>query len=376
MLIVDAHLDLAYNALNYGRDLRRSVAEIRAAEGQTRRGLATVGFPDMRKGGVGLAFATIFNTPSTTPFEILNKEAVYQTAEDAHHLGMAQLDYYHRLVDEERSLRLVTDQASLEEVLASHRAGPVAADIDPADINPADFNPNEEGEEEPLLIGLVPLMEGADPIREPEEAELWYERGVRLVGLAWDDTAYCAGAWRDGRRGLTTAGNELLDVMADLGMVLDLTHMSEVATLEALDRYEGVVVATHSNVRAIVPGERQLSDNQIRRLGERDGVIGVVLFNVFLRAEYQKGKDKHLVTIEQVVAHVDHICQIIGDAAHVGLGSDFDGGFGAADIPTPLDSIADLPLIAEGLTAAGYAAEDVTNIMGGNWIRTLQQALP
>lgn len=361
MLIVDAHLDLAYNALNYGRDPRRTVAEMRAAEGKTRRGLATVSFPEMRKGGVGLVFATIFNTPATTPFETLNKEAVYETAEDAHRLGMAQLDYYQRLVDEDNSLRLVTDQASLDEVLASQQAGPSV---------------NEEGVEEPPLLGLVPLMEGADPIREPEEAELWYERGVRLVGLAWDDTAYCAGAWRDGRRGLTDTGRELLDVMADLGMVLDLTHMSEVATLEAMDRYQGLVVATHSNVRALVPGERQLSDEQIRRLGERDGVIGTVLFNIFLRPGYQRGKDKHLVTVEQVVAHIDHICQVIGDADHVGIGSDLDGGFGAADIPAPMDSIADLPLIADGLAAAGYSAADVENIMGGNWLRILRQALP
>lgn len=361
MLIVDAHLDLAYNALNYGRDPRRSVAEIRAAEGKTRRGLATVSFPEMRKGGVGLVFATIFNTPASTPFETINKEAVYKTAEDAHRLGMAQIDYYQRLVDEDSSLRLVTDQATLEEVLASQAAGPVV---------------NEEGVEEPPLIGLVLLMEGADPIREPEEAELWYERGVRLVGLAWDDTAYCAGAWRDGRQGLTKSGRALLEVMADLGMVLDLTHMSEVATLEALDQYEGLVVATHSNARALVPGERQLSDTQIRLLGERDGVIGTVLFNRFLRPGYQRVKDKHLVTIEQVVAHIDHVCQVIGDAKHVGIGSDFDGGFGAADIPTPMDSIADLPLIAAGLTAAGYSAEDIDNIMGGNWLRILRQALP
>jgi membrane dipeptidase len=364
LLIVDAHLDLAYSALNYGRDPRRSVVEIRAAEEETRRGVATVAFPEMRKAGVGLVFATLFNTPATTPFEIFNEEAVYKTAEDAHRMGMVQLDYYHRLADEDKSLRLVTNLAALEELLDSH-------------VTAASTSASDEAEEDDQpLIGLVPLMEGADPIREPEEAELWYERGVRLIGLAWDDTAYCAGAWRDSRQGLTRAGYQLLDVMADLGFVLDLTHMSEVATLEALDRYEGVVVATHSNARALVPGERQLSDKQIQRLGERDGVIGVVLFNAFLRSGYRKGDDKALVTLDQVVAHIDHICQVIGDAGHVGLGSDLDGGFGAADIPIPMDSIADLPFIADGLLAAGYATEDIANIMGGNWIRILRQALP
>ncbi len=254
MFIVDAHLDLAYNAIVKGRDPRLGVARIRAGE-PSPEDIATVGLPEMRQAGVGLIFATLFVSPASTPFEREPTEFTYETPEQAHHLATAQLDYYRRLVDEDESLRLVTDAAGLDEVVASHENG-----------------------DQPLL-GLVLLMEGADGIREPQEAEWWYERGVRLIGPAWDDTRYCAGAWRDSKQGLSKDGYALLEVMAGLGMILDLTHMSEVATFQSLDAYQGPVVATHANARAIVPTERQLSDRQIRLIGERDGVVGAVLAN-------------------------------------------------------------------------------------------------
>lgn len=351
MLIVDAHLDLAYNYLNKNRDPRRKLVALRAAEAPDfKRGIPTVSFPAMRRGGVGLAFATIFSSPADNPFpDDSEEDEAYSTAAEAHRLGMKQVDFYRRLVDEDDSLRLVTDTSSLDKVLAGQ-------------------------DQETPLIGLTLLMEGADHIRAPEEAELWAEAGVRLIGPAWDDTRYCAGAWRGATHGLTKDGYALLEVMGDLGLILDLTHMNETGTLQALDVYQGPVVATHSNARALVPGERQLSDEQIRRIGERDGVIGIVLYNAFLREGWRKGQAKDLVTTDHIVAHVDHICQTIGDAAHVGIGSDLDGGFGAADIPAPLDSIADLPLIAIALGEKGYSPDDVVAIMGGNWINLLRRA--
>jgi membrane dipeptidase len=215
-------------------------------------------------------------------------------------------------------------------------------------------------------------MEGADPIREPEELEMWYERGLRIIGPAWDNTRYAAGAWNGGG-GLTPDGHRLLEVMAEFDFVLDLTHMSEQGTLEALDRYPGPIVATHSNSRALVPSQRQLSDLQIMRVAERGGIVGVVPFNIFLLANHRRGEPKERVTLEHVVAHIDHICQVVGDAQHVGLGSDFDGGFGSADIPAEMDSAADLPLIGKALAAHGYETADITDILGGNWLRFLRQ---
>ncbi len=348
MFIVDAHLDLAYNALVKGRDPRLGVAAIRAGE-LSPKDIATVGLPEMRRAGVGLIFATLFVSPSSTPFEREPNEHTYDTPEQAHKLAMTQVDYYRRLVDEDESLRLVTNIAGLDEVTKSHETG-----------------------EKPLL-GIVLLMEGADCIREPKEAEFWYEQGVRLIGPAWDDTRYCAGAWRDSKQGLSKDGYALLEEMAGLGMILDLTHMSEVATLQSLDAYPGTIVATHANARAIVPHERQLSDRQIRLIGERDGMVGAVLANFFLKADYVRGQ-KESVPVAQVAAHIDHVCQVIGDARHAGLGTDLDGGFGVRDIPDPMDSIADLPLIAPALREKGYTDEDVAGIMGENWVALLRRA--
>ena len=349
MLIVDAHLDIAYSYLADGRDPLMTVEQTRLVESAGHLSdLATVSFPQLKEAGVGLIFGTIFVMPEGGPFGDAT-QMVYRDAKSAHRLGMQQLDYYRRLVDVEHNyLRLVGDRASLDEVLAS--------------LN---------GNDQPLL-GIVPLMEGADPIREPEELELWFEKGLRIIGLAWDDTRYAAGAWRGNKHGLTREGRTLLEVMNEFRMILDLTHMSEKASLEALDQYEGAVVATHSNSRALVPGERQLSDIQIRTIGGRDGVIGIVLFNRFLRAGYKKGDPKELVTLDHVIAHIDHICQTLGDARHVGIGSDMDGGFGSADIPAEIDTAADLPLIADRLLRSGYEETDVAQIMGDNWLNLLR----
>lgn len=352
MFFVDAHLDMAYNAVVHGRDLRQPLADLRRAEGlKSKRGIATVTFPALRQAGVALIFGTLFVPPAGIPNLNAPEDAVYHDADGAHKRAMAQLDYYHRLADAEEGIRLVGDVEELTAVLQTHHPD---AEADP-------------------LLGVAPLMEGADPIRGPEEVEEWYERGLRLVGLAWDDTRYAHGAWREGG-GLTDAGRELLDALAEFGFIVDLTHMSEEASLETMERYEGTVVATHSNARALVPGQRQLSDTQIEAVGQRDGVIGVVLYNRFLREGHQKGDPKERVTLDHVVAHIDHICQRLGDAAHVGVGSDFDGGFGAADIPKEMDSVADLERIAARLGEKGYAPEHIAGIMGENWVRLLRRA--
>ncbi len=351
MFIVDAHLDLAYNALGYGRSPRQPLTHIRATEKRNpHRGQATVAFDAMQKGGIGLCLGTLFVSPASRKNPSFENDIIYHNAQEAHKLAMTQLDYYHRLADEDERIRLVGTLADLEVVVASH-----------------------QGEEKPL-IGIVPLMEGADPIRRPKEVEYWYERGLRAIGLAWDDTRYADGDW-NARRGLTDDGRSLLEIMAEYNFILDLTHMSDKAIFEALDRYEGPVIASHSNTRSLVPGDRQLNDDQIHLIGERGGVIGTVLFNKFLRAGQAMGDPKHLVTLDHVVAHIDHVCQVLGSAAHVGIGSDLDGGFGREDIPAEMDSIADEPLIAAKLAGRGYSETDVTNIMGGNWLNLLKRTL-
>jgi len=351
MLIVDAHEDVAYNIVYDKRNVRRSAFETRKLERDTgtahNSGLCMVGLPEWLEGGVGVVFGTIFAPPAHPGGSGSGR---YTNAREAHALGRAQLDCYHRLADESEQVSLIATRTELGVVLDSW----------------TNNSPQ---------VGIVVLMEGADPIREPREAEMWFDNGVRLVGLSWGTGSRYAGG-NDRQAPLTSEGRELLSVMADLGMVLDVSHLAEDAFYEVIDRFEGQIVATHANPRARVPGPRQLSDVMIRRLAERDGVIGVIPYNRFLKAGWVKGDGKDAVTLDDVVAAVDHICQVVGDAAHVGIGSDFDGGFGAESAPIGIDTVADLPRIGTALAERGYSEEGVTAVMGENWLRVLRTSLP
>jgi membrane dipeptidase len=164
--------------------------------------------------------------------------------------------------------------------------------------------------------------------------------------------------------------------MVDLGVGLDLSHMAERAAVEALDRFEGVLMATHSNPQGIVPGDRQLSDVLIKGIADRAGVIGIALYNGFLRRDWRKGDRKERVTLADVVRCIDYVCQCVGDAAHVALGSDFDGGFGSESAPAEIDTATDLQKIASALREHGFGPADIKAIMGENWLRILQRLLP
>lgn len=351
MPIVDAHEDIAWNVLGAGRDVRRSALETRRLEQGTdipqQLGLCMLGLPEWLAGGVAIVCGTIFafpTRPGTTNLQ------AYSTADKAHAFGQTQLDFYHRLADEEEQVTLVGTRAALDVVLSTW-------------------------ESENPQVGIVPLMEGADPMREPAEAEMWFERGVRLVALTWAAGSRYAGG-NNAPGPLTDAGRELLTVLADLGMILDVSHMADESFFEAVDRFEGRTVASHSNPRARVPGPRHLSDEMIRRLAERDGVIGIMPINNFLRPGWTTRDGKAAVTIADAAAAIDHVCQVVGDAAHVGLGSDFDGGFGAERAPAEIDTVADLRRIGPALGEMGYGDEDIAAILSDNWLRLLRAALP
>ncbi len=350
MFIVDGHLDLAYDALVNGRNHHQSLQQLRDQEkGRHPAGLATVTLPAIKEAGVGLIFGTLFAPPAARR----TAESSYHTPAQAAQMATAQLDYYHRLADEDETVRLVRSQAGLAEVVDSFAGG-----------------------ERPFL-GIVPLLKGADPILEPEELERWVERGLRIVGLAWDDTVYASGFQRGSPFGLTKAGRQLLEIMADFGLIADLSHLSEKASLDLLDSYPGTVIASHSNARALVrDSERHLSDTQIQLIGERDGVIGISPYNVLLRRGHRHGDPKHTFTIDHVVAHIDHVCQVLGDAEHVGLGTGLGGAFGVAELPTGINSVMDLGGIGAGLKERGYGDEAITAVLGQNWLRLLQHTLP
>jgi membrane dipeptidase len=306
-IVIDAHQDLAYNTLAYGRDYRLSAMTIREKERRSpvsaANGQALIGLPELLAGRVAVVFGTIYTMPAHRMLSDL--DIVYTDPSQAHDQAMAQLDVYQRWSDEEPEFELVGTKVDLSRVLETWTTEPE--------------------NEAPLSsrIGIVPLMENAEPIQEPAELELWVERGIRIVGPAWVSNRYTGGAGEPGP--LTDLGRELLEVMAELNVGLDLSHMADQAALEALDRFEGVLMATHSNPRSIVPGDRQLSDAIIEGIAERDGVIGIAPYNGFLRQDWHPRDRKGRVTLVDVVRAIDYVCQRVGSADHVALGSDFDG---------------------------------------------------
>jgi len=360
MLIVDAHEDIAYNALGYHRQYLKSVKETRLAEGDApwvqEDGPALLGWPEWIEGRVAVIFATLFATPERRRKHHWEPKA-YRDLDQAFDLYKQQVAFYHRWEDQHPDcFRILRTRSDLQDVIHSW----------------------QEQQEGHPLIGLLLLMEGADPIRTPDALEEWVADGVRMIGPAWTATRYAGGTHEPGP--LTRDGRELLEAMQAWNLILDLSHMTDPGVMQALDQYEGAVVASHCNARALVQNsptpERHLSDQAIRTLAERDGVVGVVPFNPFLEGGWKPAHGRHLVTLDHVYAQIDHMCQLIGDAAHVGIGSDFDGGMGVSKIPMGLDSVADLRLIGDVLTAHGYPEDAVKAIMGENWINLLRCALP
>ena len=354
MIVVDAHQDIAFNDLNFNRDYRRSALETRRIEGgRNPMGVATLGLPDAILGRVAVAFATLFATPLAAVQKLSLEIPFYQNPQEAFDQAQRQMDYYERLTDDNERLGLIRTQADLDDLLATW-----GDDTDIADHRQ----------------GLVILMEGADPIIEPAQFEEWYERGVRAVGTAWSETRYSGGTGVPGP--LTDLGRELLEVLADFNAILDLSHMAEAAFLESLDRYDGAIIASHSNPRQFCDSDRHLSDHMIRQLAERDGVMGLVISNSFLSNTWSKGDPRADIPLAVVADAIDHVCQITGSPAHVGIGSDLDGGFGAESIPDGLDTVGDLWSIGGVLRERGYSEEDIAAVLGGNMLRKLRQSLP
>jgi membrane dipeptidase len=383
--IVDGHVDLAYNALGYGRDYRRAARWNRQREAGSavarETGLCSVGLPDLIRGRVGVVFGTIFMPPARSGID--DTPLSYRNEKEAHHHGMAQLEFYQRWAEREAHVRVMGTQSDLNDVLRSwkleigdsgtatpHTQSPISSLQSFLSI-PQSPPPNLH------LVGIVPLMEGADPVLEPKELERWAERGLRIVGPAWSATRYAGGTGEPG--GLTTLGRELLDMIASLGLILDVSHLAQKALFEALENFEGGpgrLIASHSNPQRIIATDRHLPDEAIEQIAERHGVIGIVLYNKFLKRGWGSGSKKSEVTLDDVVRAIDHVCQITSSADYVGIGSDFDGGFGGEATPRELDTSCDLYKIGVELIRHGFEETDVEKIMSGNWLRILRASLP
>ena len=353
-MIVDAHLDLAMNAVEWNRDLSRPLDEIRAREeGQSDRpdrGRGTVSFAEMRRGGIGLCVATQiarYVAPG-------NPLSGWHSQEQAWAMTQAQLAWY-RAMEDRAVLRQVRDRSGLSAHLDAWKQDAAS-----------------------VPIGYVLSLEGADSIVSLAYLERAFEQGLRAVGPAhYGPGVYAQGTNATG--GLGTRGRELLREMERLGLILDVTHLCDDSLREALDCFRGPVWASHSNCRALVPHNRQFSDDHLRQLVDRGAVIGAAFDAWMLVPGWTRGQstpERAGVTLDTVAAHIDHVCQLAGSARHCGIGSDLDGGFGREQCPADVQSIADLAGLAPRLSARGYSAADVDLILHGNFLRFLGEHLP
>jgi len=380
MIIVDAHEDLAWNILSFGRDYALSVDEIRRSEAGSQfsglNGDALLGWPEYQRGQVAVVFATLFASPERR--RVGSWDTLwYATPDQANRVYRSQVDSYQRFVEtHSQKFRLIHSTIDLHEVLqAWEKSGPV---LDSApDHQEADQDSGSPSLEGRPPVGLVLLMEGAEGVRAPGELEEWWQLGVRIIGPAWAGTRFCGGTREPGP--LTPEGYALLEAMAEVGFILDLSHMDEQAVLQSLDSYPGTIIASHSNANALLKGvetNRHLSDRAIQGVIERGGMIGVVPVNPFLVPGWKDGDPRQDVTLNHIIAHIDYICQMAGDASHVGFGTDYDGGFGLQSVPADINSLADLQKLYQPLVEKGYSEKDIAAIFGNNWIERLSSVLP
>ena len=348
-LIFDAHLDMAWNALEWNRDLMKPVSGIREFEShfEMLKGPNTTSWHALRQGRVGLTISTLLPRLHRKDAELTH----YQSREAAYGACHGQLAYY-RAMCQRGELREIPDLTTLNEHVEAWEA-------------------DETGE---LPIGYILSMEGSPSILYPEQIHEWFEHGLRILGPAhYGPGPYCFGTGSEG--GLTAEGPALLKAMDSAGMLLDATHLADQSFWEALEIYEGPVLASHHNCRSLVPGDRQLTDEQIKALIERGAVIGASFDNWMIVPDWKIGvSDPAAVTMEVLANHTDHICQIAGNANHCGIGSDLDGGFGKEQSPADLDTIADLQKFVEILGKRGYSAEDLQKIAYRNFVDFFRRA--
>ena len=324
--IFDAHLDLAMN-VRAGRDVRRPAAEQPAIGNE----IATVGLPDLRAGRVTHVCPTIFCAPES------DSPVGYRTPDEAFARAMEQLSIYYDW-----------QQQGLMQ------AWPAPASDD-------------------YTVGLI-LLEGADPIRTPDDVPTFVKAGVRIVGLAWHATRYAGGTGEPGP--LTPAGRELVLTLDEHNLIHDTSHLAEQSFWDLLELTEGPIIASHSNARSLVgidPGQRHLSDEMIRALIARDAVIGINFFDKFLLPHSQRGKRR--AALDDVVAHIRHVCDLAGDARHVGIGTDMDGGLGRDQIPQEIHTSAELQKLPAALSPY-FSTDEIRQILHGNWFDFFTRNVP
>ncbi|MGE7777737.1 dipeptidase [Chitinophaga sp. NPDC101104] len=353
-MIFDAHLDLSMNAMEWNRDLTKSVQAIRDREkgltDKPDRERGTVSLPEMRKGRVGLCVATQI----ARYVGLDNPLPGWHSQEQAWAQTQGQLAWYQTMV-KRGEMKQITNADELSDHL---KLWETAEDTSS------------------LPVGFILSLEGADSFYELACVEKAWAYGLRAIGPAhYGPGVYAYGT--DSTGGLGTKGRALLKEMDRLGFILDATHLCDESFSEAMDLYTGPVWASHHNSRALVPHNRQFSDEQFSLLIQRGAVIGTAFDAWMLIPGWERGKstpENTGVSLEHVANHIDHICQLAGNSQHAAIGSDLDGAFGTEQSPGDLGTIAGLQKIPDILRQRGYKSTDIDNIMYKNWIRFLLDA--
>ncbi|HVV56710.1 MAG TPA: membrane dipeptidase [Mucilaginibacter sp.] len=354
MFTIDAHLDLSMNAMESNRDLRRPVSEINEREkgltDKPDRGNAVVSLPQLREGNIGLVVATQIGRYVAPD----NPLPGWHSPEQAWAQTQGQLAWY-RAMEEDGEMVQITNLESLEKHITGWQDG---------------------GDTANKPIGYILSLEGADSIITLKHLERAYGYGLRAIGPAhYGPGRYANGTDATGKMG--RQGLELLKEIERLNMILDATHLCDDAFWQSMDHFKGHVWASHNNCRALVNHNRQFSDEQIKELVNRGAVIGAALDAWMMVPGWTRFKStpKEMnCNLEVMIDHADHICQVAGNALHVGIGSDLDGAFGREQCPYDLETIADLQKIPGLLSKRGYKEDDIANMMHGNWLRFLRNA--
>jgi membrane dipeptidase len=352
MFAIDAHLDLAMNAMEWNRDLRLPVQHIREREkgwqDKPDRARGTVSLPELRKGNIGIVVATQiarFVAPGNTL-------SGWHSPQQAWAQTQAQLAWY-QAMEAEGEMTMIRNLKELE-------------------IQYAIWNDDSSNEHKP--IGYILSLEGADSIIDLSYLEKAYNYGLRAIGPAhYGPGRYANGTDATGKMG--PEGLALLKEMERLRIILDATHLCDDAFWQAMDHFNGAVWASHNNCRSIVNHNRQFSDEQIKLLIERGAVIGAAMDAWMIVPGWKRGTstpESMNCNLEKLIDHIDHICQIAGNSKHVGIGSDLDGAFGTEQCPSDIDTIADLQKLPALLEKRGYKKQDVENLVFANWLRFLR----
>ena len=367
VFVFDVHLDLSMNALEWNRDQRWSQEKIRRWEGHQKdrvdRGNNTVCFPEMRRGSIGLCVATQIGRNSG----YFHRLPGWASPEQAWAQTQGQLVWYREMVDQGEMVQIRTVK-ELDAHLKLWRESPPCDDGTPYIVE-SRKKPNH------LPIGFVLSLEGADSIVTMKHLERSYESGLRALGPAhYGPGIYAHGT--DASGPLPPKGKELLKEMERLGIILDVTHLCDECFWDALDCYNGPLWASHQNCRTLAPWNRQFADDQIKAVIERGGVLGMAFDAIMMVPGWVHHKSKpsdYQLKIERICEHIDHICQIAGNAKHVGIGTDLDGGYGTEQTPMDMDSIADLQKLPPLLKARGYSQADIEGILSQNFVNFLRR---